>query len=188
MTASPGPAAGAPTPPIEIAGGAANATARMAATRVPVGDDIVERLRRACAEVTTEPATLAEASRDWWPLAMTWAVEGQVAALADVVVRPQSADEVADVLRIANDARIPVTAAAGRSGVCGASVPVHGGVVLDLTALSGIVDVDDTSLVLDVHAGTFGNLLEDELRASYDKTLGHRPQSIDLTTVGGWLA
>ena len=72
--------------------------------------------------------------------------------------------------------------------MCGASVPVHGGIVLDLTALSGIVDVDDTSLVLNVHAGTFGNLLEDELRASYGKTLGHWPQSIDLSTVGGWLA
>src|SRR5207302_1251457 len=65
---------------------------------------------------------------------------------------------------------------------------VHGGIVLDLTALSGIVDVDDTSLVLDVQAGTFGNLLEDELRSTYDKTLGHWPQSIDLSTVGGWLA
>ena len=33
--------------------------------------------------------------------------------------------------------RVPVTAAGGRSGVCGASVPVLGGVVLDLTALAG---------------------------------------------------
>ena len=65
---------------------------------------------------------------------------------------------------------------------------MHGGVVLDLTALSGIVDVDDTSLTLDVRAGTFGNVLEDELRATYAKTLGHWPQSIDLSTVGGWLA
>ena len=92
------------------------------------------------------------------------------------------------MLRVAADARVPVTAAAGRSGVCGASVPVHGGIVLDLTGLSGIVDVDDTSLVLDVRAGTFGTPLEDELRATYGKTLGHWPQSIDLSTVGGWLA
>ncbi|MEY2461108.1 MAG: alkyldihydroxyacetonephosphate synthase [Acidimicrobiaceae bacterium] len=182
------PAAGTPTPPIELTGGAANATARLHATRVEVDDTVLARLRDVCADVSTEPATLAEASRDWWPLAMTWALEGQVAGLADVVARPGDAGEVSDVLRVANDARIPVTAAAGRSGVCGASVPVHGGIVLDLTALTGIVDVDDTSLVLDVHAGTFGNLLEDELRATYDKTLGHWPQSIDLSTVGGWLA
>ena len=38
---------------------------------------------------------------------------------------------------LCNDARVPVTAAAGRSGVCGASVPVFGGVLLDLTAIDG---------------------------------------------------
>jgi alkyldihydroxyacetonephosphate synthase len=67
-------------------------------------------------------------------------------------------------------------------------VPVYGGIVLDLTLLSGIVDVDDTSLVLDVRAGTFGTPLENDLRSTYGKTLGHWPQSIDLSTVGGWLA
>ena len=63
-----------------------------------------------------------------------------------------------------NDARVPVTAAAGRSGVCGASVPVFGGVLLDLTALDGIVDVDKTSMLVDVLPGTFGDVFEDELR------------------------
>jgi alkyldihydroxyacetonephosphate synthase len=72
--------------------------------------------------------------------------------------------------------------------VCGGSVPVHGGVVLDLTALAGIVDVDATSLVLDVRAGTFGDLLERDLRANHGVTLGHWPQSVALSTVGGWLA
>src|SRR4051794_17122207 len=179
---------GKPTAPIELAGGAAVATSRLAATRVDVPDALVERLRGVCSNVTTEAGVLAEASRDWWPLAMTWALSGEVASLAAVVATPADAAEVAAVLSACNEARVPVTAAAGRSGVCGASVPVHGGVVLDLTALSGIVDVDDTSLTLDVRAGTFGNLLEDELRASYGKTLGHWPQSIDLSTVGGWLA
>ena len=57
-----------------------------------------------------------------------------------------------------------VTAAAGRSGVCGASMPVHGGIVLDLTAITGIVHVDAAALVLDVRAGTFGTPLEADLR------------------------
>jgi alkyldihydroxyacetonephosphate synthase len=92
------------------------------------------------------------------------------------------------VLRVCNEARVPVTAAAGRSGVCGASVPLHGGVVLDLCGLAGIVDLDAGSLVLDVLPGTFGTWLEDTLRAQHQVTLGHWPQSIDLSTVGGWLA
>jgi alkyldihydroxyacetonephosphate synthase len=179
---------GAPTPPIALGGEPARATARLRAPRVEVGGAVLERLQGECASVTTDAAEVAQASRDWWPLGMVWALDNQVAARAAVVARPSSADEVAGVLRVCDDASIPVTAAAGRSGVCGASVPVHGGVVLDLCGLAGIVDVDSGSMILDVLPGTFGTWLEDTLRADHDVTLGHWPQSIDLSTVGGWLA
>ena len=179
---------GAPTAPIAIAGGPGGATPRLGAERVDVPDDVIERLRGACAEVTTDAPAVAEASRDWWPLAMAWATAGQLAGVAGAVARPADAEQVAAVLAICNEARVPATAAGGRSGVCGASVPVHGGVVLDLTGMAGIVDVDATSLVLDVRPGTFGDLLERELRADHGLTLGHWPQSVALSTVGGWLA
>jgi len=174
--------------PIEFAVDAARVLAHLPARQVPVPAAIEQRLRNACATVTTDPAALAEASRDWWPLAMTWALAGEVGGLAGAVARPTNVDETAAVLRIAHEARVPVTAAAGRSGVSGGSVPLHGGIVLDLTALTGIVDVDETSMVLDVRAGTFGDELEDKLRADHGVTLGHWPQSIALSTVGGWLA
>jgi alkyldihydroxyacetonephosphate synthase len=145
-------------------------------------------LRGVCDDLTTDPAARAEAGRDWWPLAMSWALDGEVPGLAAAVARPREVDEVAGLLAVCNEARVPVTAAAGRSGVCGASVPLHGGVVLDLCALTGIVDVDAVSMVLDVRPGTFGDVLEDDLRAQHDATLGHWPQSIELSTVGGWLA
>ncbi|MGI8662816.1 MAG: FAD-binding oxidoreductase [Acidimicrobiales bacterium] len=179
---------GGPTPPIAIAGGSAIAKPHLHGARVEVGDAFIERLRAACPMLSTEAAALAEASRDWWPLAMTWATLGEVASLAHVVATPANAEEVASVVAICNEARIPVTAAGGRSGVCGASIPVHGGVVLDLTALSGITSVDGDAMTLDVKAGTFGNVLEDELRSAHGKTIGHWPQSMDLSTVGGWLA
>jgi alkyldihydroxyacetonephosphate synthase len=179
---------GAPTPPIPLEGDAAKATARLGTEQVAVPEAVLDRLRKACADVDVDPAALAEASRDWWPLAMSWATEGQVGGLAAAVARPGSTDEVAAVLRVCHEAGIPVTAAAGRSGVCGASVPLYGGVVLDMTGLTGIVDVDATSLVLDVAPGTFGDHLEAQLRRDHDATLGHWPQSLALSTVGGWLA
>ena len=68
-------------------------------------------------------------------------------------------------------------------------MPVHGGIALDMTALAGLSDVDETSLTADVRAGTFGPDLEAALGAVGDGyTLGHWPQSMDLSTVGGWLA
>jgi alkyldihydroxyacetonephosphate synthase len=181
------PERGAPTPPIALAD-ASTATARLAGTRVEVTDALLTRLRDACAAVSTDAATMSESSRDWWPLAMHWALGQNVPALAGAVVRPGDVDEVAAVLRVCSEAAVPVTVAAGRSGVCGASVPVHGGVVLDLCGLEGIVDIDRTSMVVDVRAGTFGDVFEDQLRADHGVTCGHWPQSIALSTVGGWLA
>src|SRR5712691_4834508 len=107
---------GAPTPPIAFGRDPAAVTARLGAPFVAVDDALLERLRGACAMVSVDPATLAEASRDWWPLAMVWALDGQVGARAAAVARPSSADEVAAVLRVCDEARVPVTPAAGRSG------------------------------------------------------------------------
>ena len=179
---------GAPTPPIAFAGGAANVRGRIEGAHVEVDDRLRERLAATGADISVSPAEISEASRDWWPLAMIWALDDQVAARAAVIVRPHTADEVAAVLRLCNEARVPVTAAAGRSGVCGASVPVFGGVLLDLTAMSGIVDVDHDSMLVDVMPGTFGDVFEDELRGEHSVTCGHWPQSMALSTVGGWLA
>ena len=76
---------------------------------------------RAPAAPRCAPATAdrAEAGRDWWPLAIGWAARGQVPARPAVVVRPTDADQVAAVLAACSAAGVPVTAVAGRSGVCG---------------------------------------------------------------------
>ena len=179
---------GAPTPPIAFAGDAAGVRGRLEGKRVEVDDSLREQLAATGADVSSSSAEISEASRDWWPLAMIWALDDQVTTRASVIVRPHSTTEVGAVLRLCNDARVPVTAAAGRSGVCGASVPVFGGVLLDLTTLAGIVSVDHASMLVDVKPGTFGDVFEDELRGEHGVTCGHWPQSMALSTVGGWIA
>ncbi len=176
-----------PTAPIAFAGTRA-VTARLGAAAVALDDSLLERLRSTGADLRLETTELAESSRDWWPLAMTWASADQVASLAAAIVRPSTVEQVAEVLRITNEAGIPVTPAAGRSGVVGGSIPLFGGLLLDLCGLSGIRSVDTTSMVVDVLAGTFGDVFEEQLQAEHGLTVGHWPQSIALSTVGGWLA
>jgi alkyldihydroxyacetonephosphate synthase len=168
---------------------ASAATARFGAmaTAEP-GDAVVARLEATGAAVVTDEGERTEAGRDWWPLAMVWARDGEVPARPSVIVRPTTTEQVAAVLHIADETRTPVTPMAGRSGVCGNAVPVFGGIALDLTDLAGIVAVDDESLLLDVRPGTWGDELEDALRNQHGVTLGHWPQSIALSTVGGWVA
>lgn len=178
----------APTPPIELTGHAS----RLGDEPEPLPSGLLDRLgdleRGGACSIALDPSTTAEASRDWWPLALHWALAGQVPRRAAAVVRPTTTEAVAAVLRACDEFRVPVTAAGGRSGVCGASVPVFGGVVLDMTAFDGIRQIDAESGIVAVGAGMFGPDLEREVRARAGLTIGHFPQSFDLATVGGWVA
>lgn len=175
-----------PTPPIELV---APHTPRLTTKAVAVAGEVAERLAAIAPTLTTaaDSEAIADASRDWWPLAMRWALDGFVPQSAAVLSRPTTTEQVSAILAICHAEHIPVTAAGGRSGVCGASIPLHGGVLLDLSAMHGVVSVDDISLVAEVLPGTFGPDLEAHL-APLGLTLGHYPQSFDISTVGGWLA
>ena len=76
---------GVPTPPIALSGGPAAATSRRRGSRVGITEAVLRQLRSVCEDVTDDPAVLGEASRDWWPLAMTWALHGEVASRAAAV-------------------------------------------------------------------------------------------------------
>lgn len=173
--------------PIDLPEGAVRE--RLRGPRVSVSDRVVGRLRSELGDeaVAGDEATREAFGRDWWPLAVVWATEGHLPTRPAVVARPRSADGVAAAVAVCAEERVPLTAAAGRSGVCGGALPVAGGVVLDLTGLDAVADVDDTSLLLRAGPGIFGDALERDLRAR-GYTLGHWPQSMELSTLGGWLA
>lgn len=175
-----------PSAPLDLPSGRVGE--HLGGPRVGLPPALVDRLRTSGARVHTEPDVLAAHGRDWWPLALTWALGGEVPALPSAVVAPANAAQVSAVLSACNEERVPVTATGGRSGVCGGAVPVFGGVSLDCCDLTGILAVDERSLLVDVAAGTFGPDLEESLRAEHGLTVGHWPQSMELSTVGGWLA
>lgn len=174
-----------PTPPIELAGIASRFGTDGG---VEVLDEALLADLASVCDIETGADEVAESSRDWWPLALHWSLEGAVPRRAAVVARPDTSEQVAALLRRCDRARVPVTASGGRSGVCGAAAPVFGGVVLDTTRLAGVVGVDAGSGVVEVLPGTFGPDLEAALRDDHGLSVGHFPQSFELATVGGWVA
>lgn len=175
-------------PPIRVD---ADAPERLGAERVVVPDDMRAALRDALGadRVLDDAPTRTDAARDWWPISVVWAHHGLVPARPDCVVRPRTLDDVVSVLVLANRYRVPVTTAAGRSGVLGGAVPVAGGLVLDVAELAAepTPTIDTESMVATVAASWWGDELEAEL-ARNGVTAGHWPQSMDISTVGGWLA
>jgi alkyldihydroxyacetonephosphate synthase len=146
------------------------------------------------------PATLGERSQE--PLDRLAHARGQgltdlirlrtgtVPALPDAVLRPSSDDEVEAVLRACSGAGVRVIPWGGGTSVTGGVNVIPGDeplVSLDLERLSGLVDLDERSGLATFRAGTLGPEIEAVL-GPRGFTLGHFPQSFELSTLGGWIA
>jgi len=117
-------------------------------------------------------------------------LRGDLAHAPDLVAYPRTESDVVDVLDWATAADVAVVPFGGGTSVVGGvecrdrSRPV---LTLDLTGVSGVVEVDEVSRAARVRAGTLGPDLEDQLRG-YRLTLRHFPQSFEFSTLGGWIA
>jgi alkyldihydroxyacetonephosphate synthase len=137
--------------------------------------------------VITAPADLDAYTADtYWP-ALHARAAGAPLARPDVVVRPRTEEDVAEVLAIASDHRVPVVPWGGGSGTQGGALAVLGGIVIDLRSLAEVIEIDETSMTVTVQAGKNGRELESELNAR-GLMLPHYPASVEWATVGGYIA
>ncbi len=107
--------------------------------------------------------------------------------LPDVVVYASRTDEVAKVVRLANRCKIPVLPRGAGSGFSGGSLPVRGGIVLVLTRMTRIIDIDSENLTAEVEPG----VITADLQRQVEK-LGlfypPDPASKEFSTLGGNVA
>jgi alkyldihydroxyacetonephosphate synthase len=124
--------------------------------------------------------------RDLWPMALMKERAGEAQSRV-LVARPSGREQLCAVVRWARARGVTVSPMGGGSGVCGALAPEAGEVVLDMTGLDRIVEVDATNLLCRCEAGVNGLALEKHLN-THGLTLGHYPSSLPGTTVGGLIA
>lgn len=138
-------------------------------------------------QVLTDSDTLQASSHDTWPLSTKLRRLGCHDYQADIVVKVTDEHQIQQVLALATAYDTPVTSRALASSVTGQPLPTRGGVVLDLTDMTHHCDINTTNLTVEVSAGYNGGKLEDELQ-QMGWTLGHSPQSLYQSSVGGWLS
>jgi alkyldihydroxyacetonephosphate synthase len=138
--------------------------------------------------VSTDPVDQLAYSRDLWPKAILWLRAGRhTAHPPQAVVWPGSVDEVRAVVRLLAARGVAIVPFGAGSGVCGGTLPLRGGVVLDMKRLSRVRGIDPERRLVDVDAGMIGEDLEQHLsRRGF--TLGHFPSSMYCSSVGGWIA
>jgi FAD/FMN-containing dehydrogenase len=106
-----------------------------------------------------------------------------------VVVRPSEAGEVAEIMKIANRMKLPVVPTGGRSSISGAPIPrVPNAIMLDLTKMEKVKEIDEDALTVTVQCGVRWAQLIHELNLRGYK-LGFRgPYGGNAGTVGGSLS
>ena len=77
----------------------------------------------------------------------------EIAHQPEVVVKPETAEEVSKIIKLANREKIPVTPRGGATGLCGGCVPSFGGIVLSLENMNRILQIDMDNQMAVVEAG-----------------------------------
>lgn len=78
---------------------------------------------------------------------------GGVKKMPEVVVQVLSTEEVSKIMKYAYENKIPVTPRGSGTGLVGASVPIYGGIMIDLSKMNNILELDEENLTLTVEPG-----------------------------------
>jgi len=78
---------------------------------------------------------------------------GAVHQFPDLLIEAVSTEQVAAVLRYANERRLPVTPRGQGTGLVGAAVALHGGIMLSTARMNRILELDEDNLTLTVEPG-----------------------------------
>ena len=105
----------------------------------------------------------------------------------EVVVKPESAQQVSEIMKLATRETIPVTPRGAGSGLAGAAVPTHGGISLSLERMNRILEVDRVDRVAVVEPGV---VTSDLCRRVAEEGLMYAgyPMSTESSFIGGNVA
>lgn len=115
---------------------------------------------------------------------------GQIGVYPDGVAFPTSEEEVVELVGFARRTGARLIPYGGGTSVVGHINPMQGDapiLTIDMGRMNRILRFDESSLLAVFEAGVTGPDLEAQLRAR-GCTLGHFPQSFELSTLGGWVA
>ncbi|HEX8965019.1 MAG TPA: FAD-binding oxidoreductase [Patescibacteria group bacterium] len=107
--------------------------------------------------------------------------------LPEIVIWPITTKEVSSILKIANTAKISVTAWGGGSSLEGNPIPTNGGIILDMTKMNKILKVYKNDLQIAVQPGILGEELDKKLK-KYRLWFAAAPGSKHIATIGGMIA
>ena len=111
----------------------------------------------------------------------------QVAGMPDFVVRPMNTKEVSRILRLCHEQIIPITARGAGTGLAGGCSPVKGGIVLDMSGMNRILEIDTENQQIIVEPGVVAEKLNSALKP-HGFFFPPDPGSMAMCTIGGMIS
>ena len=143
------------------------------------------------AHVTTDPEQRLRRGHGHTQAEMYAIKYSRLERVPDVVVLPETEDQIVELMAIAQTHAACVIPYGGGTSVSEAlrcagdeSRPI---VSVDLARMNRILWIDPVNRIACVQAGAVGRILAGQVR-QYGFTIGHEPDSIELSTLGGWIA
>jgi len=108
-------------------------------------------------------------------------------ALPEIVLYPETTEEIARIMKWANENRIPVTPRGAGTGLSGGAVPVFSGIVLSLERMNRILELDKETLTITVEPGVVTDEIQRAAKSAGLLYAGD-PCSSDASFIGGNVA
>lgn len=83
----------------------------------------------------------------------------------DVVLKPRTAAEISEILKICNEAYIPVTPRGAGTGLSGGALPCFGGVLISTERMNSILQIDESNLQVTTEPGVITEVLQDAVKS-----------------------
>lgn len=138
-------------------------------------------------KVRTDTDTLKDHRHDYWVLSQLEDLQGTGAPKPCCVVHPKTVEDVISIVNICRTHKTPLVTFGLGSGVCGGIKVSDQTVLLDMSSMNRTKEIDVDNLIATFEAGVRGADAE-EMVNKRGLTIGHFPQSIDVSSVGGWVA
>lgn len=150
---------------------------------------IVEKLRKKLGpdKIRTDDQLLQERRHDYSIINELDDMQGRGASKPACVALPKNTADVVDIINLCRDNKVTVIPFGLGSGVVSGVVANSDSVLLDMGSMNRIKKIDTHNLMATFEAGVRGSDAEAAV-AKRGMTIGHFPQSIDISSVGGWLA
>ena len=84
--------------------------------------------------------------------------------LPDIVIKPRSANEISDIMRLCNEHKIPVTPRGAGTGLSGGALPHLGGVLLSMERMNSILEIDERNLQVTTEPGVITEVLQNAVK------------------------